>query len=122
MLSLIILAGTAAVIVGGLMPIVERRAGRLIGYAGIFTLGLALIDLGRGRWAEALERFDRLTDPESSLATVLVTMMTVPDKIEAAVHAGHPELGHAAFRITKRGRASQRQRGCDRVWSAAERC
>lgn len=45
--ELMALAGPAAVIVGGMMAAVERRAGRIIGYAAVFTFGFALLDLAR---------------------------------------------------------------------------
>jgi NADH:ubiquinone oxidoreductase subunit 2 (subunit N) len=41
------LGGAATIIVGGLMAAVERRGGRMLGYAAIFTLGFALLDLSR---------------------------------------------------------------------------
>jgi formate hydrogenlyase subunit 3/multisubunit Na+/H+ antiporter MnhD subunit len=41
------LAGLATSVVGGLMAAVERRAGRLLGYAAVFTFGFTLLDLGR---------------------------------------------------------------------------
>jgi DNA-binding CsgD family transcriptional regulator len=52
---------------------------------------LALVDLGRGRWLEALERLDSLPHLQPSPAVALVTMVAVPDKIEAAVRAARPE-------------------------------
>ncbi|MGB8643621.1 MAG: proton-conducting transporter membrane subunit [Anaerolineae bacterium] len=45
LLQLLSLGGAAAVITGGVMAAVERRAGRLLGYAGIFSLGFALVSL-----------------------------------------------------------------------------
>lgn len=41
------LGGSVAIIIGGLMAAVERRGGRLLGYAAVFTLGFALLDLSR---------------------------------------------------------------------------
>lgn len=46
--SLITFAGAAAILLGGFMATVEQRAGRLLGYAAIFTLGFVMLDLGRG--------------------------------------------------------------------------
>lgn len=40
---------------------------------------LALIDLGQGRWADALTRFDEIHDP-------VLAVTSLPDRIEAAVH------------------------------------
>jgi formate hydrogenlyase subunit 3/multisubunit Na+/H+ antiporter MnhD subunit len=45
--ELMALGGLVASIVGGLMAAVERRAGRLLGYAAVFTFGFALLDLSR---------------------------------------------------------------------------
>jgi DNA-binding CsgD family transcriptional regulator len=58
---------------------------------------LALVDLGRGRWAEALERLDSLFTLQLGPAVTLVTMMAVPDKIEAAVRAGRAADAGAAL-------------------------
>jgi DNA-binding NarL/FixJ family response regulator len=61
------------------------------------TRALALVDLGRGRWLEALERLESLFILQPNPAVALVTMMAVPDKIEAAVRAGRPEAARAAL-------------------------
>ncbi len=45
--DIIALGGAATVIVGGVMAAFERRAGRLLGYTAMFTLGLALLDVSR---------------------------------------------------------------------------
>jgi formate hydrogenlyase subunit 3/multisubunit Na+/H+ antiporter MnhD subunit len=47
LIELMALAGLAAIIIGGLMAAVERRAGRLLGYAAVFTFGFAFLDLSR---------------------------------------------------------------------------
>ena len=52
---------------------------------------LALVELGRGRWAEALERLDALGEAVSGHGVALVATMCGPDRIEAAVRAGRPE-------------------------------
>jgi DNA-binding CsgD family transcriptional regulator len=58
---------------------------------------LALVDLGRGLWLEALERLNSLLSLQPTPAAALVTMMAVPDKIEAAVRAGRPEEARATL-------------------------
>lgn len=58
---------------------------------------LALVELGRGRWAEALERLDSLFTLQLGPAVTLVTMMALPDRIEAAVRAGRMSDAGAAL-------------------------
>jgi DNA-binding CsgD family transcriptional regulator len=67
------------------------RAHGLVLRIGAATRALALIDLGRGRWAEALERLETLDGVVSDHGVALITMMAAPDRIEAAVRAGRPE-------------------------------
>lgn len=52
--------------------------------ADVVEYALALLDIGSGRWAAALDRLDALTDPA-------LMILTVPDRIEAAVRAGRLE-------------------------------
>jgi ATP/maltotriose-dependent transcriptional regulator MalT len=52
---------------------------------------IALLDLGRGRWADALERLEALADPRPGFGDPWYVTMTVPDRIEAAVRAGRTE-------------------------------
>jgi DNA-binding CsgD family transcriptional regulator len=58
---------------------------------------LALVDLGRGRWAEARDRLEALDDIVPRRGVALVAMMTVPDRIEAAVRAGRLDDAQAAL-------------------------
>jgi DNA-binding CsgD family transcriptional regulator len=51
---------------------------------------LALLDLGRGRWNDALTRLDALTSPG-------LAIVTLPDRIEAAMRAGRTDDARAAF-------------------------
>jgi DNA-binding NarL/FixJ family response regulator len=51
---------------------------------------LALLDLGRGRWSDALARLRSLADPTLSLTTL-------PDRVEAAVRAGRRQEAKAAL-------------------------
>jgi DNA-binding CsgD family transcriptional regulator len=48
---------------------------------------LAMVDLGRGRWAEALERLQSVSDPRND-ADALLAKWSLPDLVEAAVRAG----------------------------------
>jgi DNA-binding CsgD family transcriptional regulator len=59
--------------------------------AGAALRALALLDLGRGRWAQALERLEALAEVVPRHGVSLVAMMTVPDRIEAAVRAGQKD-------------------------------
>jgi len=51
------------------------------------TWALAILDLGRARWAEALSRLSSLAASPQSFADTLV-METAPDRIEAAMRTG----------------------------------
>jgi len=56
--------------------------------ATIFAVwALAILDLGRARWAQALRRLNSLATTPQSFADTLV-METAPDRIEAAVRTG----------------------------------
>jgi DNA-binding CsgD family transcriptional regulator len=59
---------------------------------------LAVLDLGRGRWTEALERLDALVD-ESGGSDLFLATIGALDKIEAAVRAGRPEQGQKALAL-----------------------
>jgi DNA-binding CsgD family transcriptional regulator len=58
---------------------------------------LALLDLGRGRWAEALTRLESLTAGARLGMVGSLVMRTIPDRVEAAVRAGQPELAVEAI-------------------------
>jgi DNA-binding CsgD family transcriptional regulator len=64
--------------------------------ASMAVYALALVDLGRARWADALERLDSLLEGESSSLDPYVGP-TFPDLIEAAVRASRPEEAAAAL-------------------------
>jgi DNA-binding CsgD family transcriptional regulator/tetratricopeptide (TPR) repeat protein len=57
---------------------------------------LAVLDLGRGRWADALARLETLSSARMSLASTMV-VRSIPDRIEAAVRAGQPEAARPAL-------------------------
>src|SRR5262249_22934972 len=58
--------------------------------------GLARLDLGRGRWIEALERVEILDDTRADVGDRHVAKLALPERIEAAVRADRPtEAGEA---------------------------
>jgi DNA-binding CsgD family transcriptional regulator len=68
----------------------HATANELVLRASMAVYALALVDLGRARWADALQRLDSLIETGSAALDPLVAM-TLPDKIEAAVRAGRPD-------------------------------
>jgi DNA-binding CsgD family transcriptional regulator len=64
--------------------------------ASTATYALALVDLGRGRWAEALERFDSLLEGGAGSLDPIVGP-TLPDKVEAAVRASKVDEARSAL-------------------------
>jgi DNA-binding CsgD family transcriptional regulator len=58
---------------------------------------LAMVDLGRGRWAEALEQFNALVELRPGIREPYWVVMTTPDRIEAALRAGRPDEAQAAL-------------------------
>ena len=63
------------------------------------TYALAIDDIVRARWAEALERFDTMAEQGAGAADPVMGALMLPDKIEAAVRAGRPELARDALRL-----------------------
>jgi ATP/maltotriose-dependent transcriptional regulator MalT len=61
------------------------------------TRVLALLDLGRGRWAAALERYQALADKSRGFRDAFSVVSTTPDLIEAAVRAGRREVAERAL-------------------------
>ena len=51
---------------------------------------LAIDDVNRARWAEALERFDTMAEQGVGDRDPVMAALMLPDKIEAAVRAGRP--------------------------------
>jgi DNA-binding CsgD family transcriptional regulator len=58
---------------------------------------LAMLDLGRGRWAEALEHFRVVADPRPDVGDEYLAKTAMPDMIEAAVRAGSPDEARKAL-------------------------
>jgi DNA-binding CsgD family transcriptional regulator/tetratricopeptide (TPR) repeat protein len=54
----------------------------------VYVLGM--VELGRGRWAEALEHFRVVADPRPDVGDAFLAKGAVPDIVEAALRAGHP--------------------------------
>ncbi len=67
---------------------------RLRASAAVYAL--ALLDLGRGRWAAALERLNSVVEGDSASLDPIVPVL-IPDKIEAAVRASKPEEARSAL-------------------------
>jgi DNA-binding CsgD family transcriptional regulator len=65
----------------------------------IAIYALAFLDLGRGRWTNALERLEALADERSGVADVFMATISAPDRLEAAVRAGRPEQGREALAL-----------------------
>jgi DNA-binding CsgD family transcriptional regulator len=62
------------------------------------TWALGLVDLGRGRWADALARFESLSAAPLGLAGA-IAVRTLPDRIEAAVRAGRTDAARSALDV-----------------------
>ena len=71
-------------------------ANGLVLRASMARYALALVDLGAGRWSDALERLNELADGDGASLDPLVGL-TFPDRIEAATRASRPAEAQAAF-------------------------
>jgi DNA-binding CsgD family transcriptional regulator len=80
---------------------------------------LALVDLGAGRWDEALERLGALFQAESAALDPVVGLV-LPDTIEAAVRASKPEQARTALAMLEAWAGSSRAEG-PQAWLAASR-
>ena len=65
--------------------------------AALATYALAVDDDNSGRWTEALERFDTMAEQGAGDSDPVMAALMLPDKIEAAVRAGRPEIARAAL-------------------------
>jgi DNA-binding CsgD family transcriptional regulator len=72
----------------------------------VADFALALLDLGSGRWNEALDRLESLGDS-------VLSIVTLPDRIEAAVRAGRHEDARSALENLE-ARASRSGAVCSR--------
>src|SRR5262245_16170566 len=62
---------------------------------GIRALGL--LDMARGRWAEALDRFEEIADVGPGRGNAVLALLALPERVEAAVRLGAPERALPAF-------------------------
>jgi ATP/maltotriose-dependent transcriptional regulator MalT len=80
--------------------VLERATARgLAVRAASARRALALIDLGRGRWSEALEQLDALSETPPGFSRPLVALMSAPDRLEAAVRAGRADKARLALEM-----------------------
>ena len=61
------------------------------------TYALAIDDVNSARWIEALERFDSMAEQGAGDSDPVMAALMLPDKIEAAVRAGKPEVAREAL-------------------------
>jgi DNA-binding NarL/FixJ family response regulator len=60
---------------------------------------LALLDLGFGRWDDALERLEAMADARPGQGDALLVLISLPDRIEAAVRAGRRDAALAVLPV-----------------------
>jgi DNA-binding CsgD family transcriptional regulator len=65
--------------------------------AALAVYALAIDDVNSARWVEALERFETMAEQGAGDSDPVMAALMLPDKIEAAVRAGRPELARAAL-------------------------
>jgi DNA-binding CsgD family transcriptional regulator len=65
--------------------------------SALATYALAIDDVNRGRWAEALGRFDAMAEQGSGDTDPVMAALMLPDKVEAAVRAGRPDVAREAL-------------------------
>jgi ATP/maltotriose-dependent transcriptional regulator MalT len=63
------------------------------------TWALGMVELGRGRWSEALERLNAIADERSEVADGYVATLSAPDRVEAGVRAGRADDARAALNL-----------------------
>ena len=63
------------------------------------TYALAIDDVNSARWTEALERFDSMAEQGVGDRDPVMAALMLPDKLEAAVRAGKPEVAREALRL-----------------------
>jgi DNA-binding CsgD family transcriptional regulator len=59
--------------------------------AATATWALAELDLGKGRWEDALEGLEAVAEVRPGFSHPLLSLISTPDRVEAAVRAGRPE-------------------------------
>ena len=93
-----------------LVEAVPRRLGLSIGLA---SRALGLLDLGLGRPAEALERFESIWSAGPGGGHPFVAMTSAQDLVESAVRAGRPDIAAEVVSVmaARSQRAGPAQRG-----------
>jgi DNA-binding CsgD family transcriptional regulator len=65
--------------------------------AGLATWALAELDLAAGRWDEALLRLTAIEEVRPGFGHPFLPVLSTWDRVEAAVHAGRPEVAERAL-------------------------
>jgi DNA-binding CsgD family transcriptional regulator len=74
-------------------------ANGLVQQAAMAKWALTLLDLGRGRWADALRRLEELADLRPGQGDALLVLISLPDRIEAAARAGRGDAALDALPV-----------------------
>jgi DNA-binding CsgD family transcriptional regulator len=67
--------------------------------AGLATWALAQLDVALGRWEAALVRLISLVDVRPGFGHPVITVLSVWDRVEAAIHVGRPEVAEQAMAL-----------------------
>ena len=104
-LPLFVLAGVAAIRGDDEEALARAAEAQELSFAHGLMIGaarpvwaLGLLDIGRGRWLEALQRLEAMDEMRLGMASA-VAMTTMADRIEAATRAGELERGRKALGI-----------------------
>jgi DNA-binding CsgD family transcriptional regulator len=65
--------------------------------AAIATWALAELDLGRGRWEDALTALEAVADVRPGFSHPLLALISTPDRVEAATRTGRADSAGQAF-------------------------
>jgi DNA-binding NarL/FixJ family response regulator len=65
--------------------------------AALATYALVIDDINSARWADALDRFDAMTERGTGETDPVMAALMLPDKVEAAVRGGRPEIAREAL-------------------------
>jgi DNA-binding CsgD family transcriptional regulator len=84
--------------------VICRAHGLSLGVARL-PWALALVDLGRGRWEQALTRLESIPLARMGIAGGL-GIRSIPDRVEAAVRAGRPDAARSALLAFERWAAT----------------
>ena len=81
--------------------------------ASLATWALAQLDLGAGRWEEALVRLLAVEEVRPGFGYPFLPVLSAWDRVEAAVHAGRPEIAERSVELLRRWAG-----GCAATWAA----